>query len=184
MKKLTLVSLLLIIVASIILVGACAGSKPMASDDNSGETRPVKQLEGVGTKPGQTAPPFELASVKGEKVSMESLQGSPAVLVFWSYYCPSCEEEAPHINKLQSEFGNQGVQVVGINIGESEARTMNGIKDWGIKYQVARDEGSKVTTRFGVIGTPTIIILDKNGKVKYNGNKLPEDYPKILDKIV
>lgn len=185
MKKFNLIAILLLTIA-IAVFSACSTSNATVKDtaDNKAETKQAKTTEKRGTQLGNIAPEFELNSVKGEKVSFESLKGNPSVLVFWSYYCPVCEEEAPKINKLNAQFKEKGVQVVGINIGESDARVQGGIKDFGIKYTVARDEGSKVTKQFGVIGTPTVIFLDKDGVVKYNGNELPEDYAKRLDSLL
>ena len=136
-----------------------------------------------GTATGQTAPDFELAANDGSKVSLEGLKGKVGVLVFWSAYCSSCKEEAPKINQLAAEFKEKGVEVVGINVGESVARTQEGIEDFEIKYAVARDEGAHVTKSYGVIGTPTVIFLDKKGVVRYNGNELPANYADQLDTI-
>lgn len=168
-----------------VIISACTSSTATEKKQTSQAERSAgEDTDKRGTKLGETAPDFELASVKGDKISLETLKGNPAVLVFWSYYCPSCEEEAPHINKLNDEFASKGVKVIGINVGESKTRIEGGIRDFGIKYTVAGDEGSKVTKSFGVIGTPTVIFLDENGVVKYNGNKLPEDYAKRLATLV
>ena len=187
MKNIKLIAFLSLALVSAFVISACTGStatKTEKAESSDPSTTAAEKAETRGTKVGNLAPEFKLASVKGEAVSLDSLKGNPAVLVFWSYYCTSCEEEAPHINKLNAEFARKGVQVVGINIGESEARTQSGIKDWSIEYTVARDEGRKVTQKYGVIGTPTVIFLDKDGVIKYNGNELPKDYSEKLNSLV
>ncbi len=67
-----------------------------------------------GTSIGNTAPDFQLANTNGTPVSLDSLRGQPAVLVFWTAWCPSCKEEAPHINELAAKYEAQGVRVLGI----------------------------------------------------------------------
>ncbi|MCA1602317.1 MAG: TlpA family protein disulfide reductase [Acidobacteria bacterium] len=34
----------------------------------------------------------------GSQVSLADLRGRPAVLIFWTAWCPVCKEEAPHFN--------------------------------------------------------------------------------------
>jgi len=76
------------------------------------------------------------------------------------------------------------VRVLGINIQDSEARTAGGVKDFGIKYAVARDADASIAKLYKVIGTPTVIFLDKDGVVRYTGNELPADYSAQLDKLL
>ncbi|HEX7316473.1 MAG TPA: TlpA disulfide reductase family protein [Pyrinomonadaceae bacterium] len=138
----------------------------------------------VGTALGETAPEFQLAQQDGSPVSPQLLRGQPAVLVFWTAWCPSCKEEAPHVNELAAKYEPQGVRVVGINIQDSPARLAGGVKDFGIKYGVASDADASVARRYKVVGTPTIVFLDKQGVVQYFGNELPQDYAARLDGLL
>ncbi len=133
---------------------------------------------------GNLAPEFELAKLDGTTVSFQDLQGEPAVIVFWTAWCPSCKEEAPEINRLAANFGGKGLRVLGINIGEGEARVREGIKDFGIEYDVVRDADASVAKRYGVIGTPTIVFLDRDGITRYVGNELPSDYAARLNAVI
>ena len=63
-------------------------------------------------KVGSLAPEFELAKLDGAKISSGNFVGQPAVLVFWTAWCPSCKEEAPHINKLAAQYQSRGVRVL------------------------------------------------------------------------
>lgn len=134
----------------------------------------------IGTAVGDTAPDFQLAGLNGEQLKLADLYGQPAVLIFWTAWCPVCREEAPHFNALAAKYEPQGVRVVGINIQDSAARTEGGVKDFGIRYRVVRDPDAGVTRRYKVAGTPTIVFLDRNGVVRYFGNELPGDYPARL----
>lgn len=138
----------------------------------------------VGTSVGDTAPDFQLAQQDGAQVSPQALRGQPAVLIFWTAWCPSCKEEAPHINELAAKYEPQGVRVVGINIQDSPARLAGGVRDFGIKYAVASDADATIARRYKVVGTPTIVFLDKQGVVQYFGNELPQDYAARLDALL
>lgn len=132
---------------------------------------------------GEKAPAFELTKTDGIKTSLEILNGKPAVLVFWSLYCSKCKMETPQLNQLKKEFAPKGVEVIGINTGETEEEIKEGVESFGIEYAVAADEGKKVMQKFGAVGTPTIIFLDKEGKIQFYGSKLPEDYAERLNSM-
>jgi len=120
----------------------------------------------------------------GATVSLADLRGHPAVLVFWTAWCPVCKEEALHFNQLAAQYEPRGVRVLGINIQDSFARTEAGIKEFGIRYPVARDPDATVTRRYKVTGTPTVIFLGPHGTVRYFGNELPADYSAQLNALL
>ena len=138
----------------------------------------------TGTGVGDAAPDFRLTKMDGSDISLGDLRGRPVVLIFWTAWCPVCKEEAPHFNALAERYGPRGVQVLGINIKDSMARTESGIEEFGIRYAVARDADASLARRYRVTGTPTVIILDRNGVVHYFGNELPADYNARLDSLL
>jgi len=177
--------------ALILIAGATvAGCSPVGSKTERNGEAPVRIESGgaaalkIGTAIGDIAPDFQLVRQDGSQVSPQALRGQPAVLVFWTAWCPSCKEEAPHINELAAKYEPQGVRVVGINIQDSPARLAGGVKDFGIKYAVASDADATVARRYKVVGTPTVVFLDKQGVVKYFGNELPKDYAAQLDALL
>ncbi|HKY29613.1 MAG TPA: TlpA disulfide reductase family protein [Pyrinomonadaceae bacterium] len=138
----------------------------------------------VGTEVGNSAPDFRLTKIDGSQISLADLKGRPAVLIFWTAWCPICKEEAPLFNALAEKYEPRGVHVLGINIQDSVARTEGGINDFGIRYRVARDADASVARRYRVTGTPTIVLLDRQGVVHYFGNGLPSDYGERLDAML
>ncbi len=153
--------------------------KAVVTANSASERTPTR-----GTALGNIAPDFQLARTDGSTVKFDDLRGQPAVLVFWTAWCPSCKEEAPHVNELAAKFEPRGVRVLGINIQDSPARLAGGVKEFGIKYGVASDSDAAVARRYKVVGTPTIVFLDEQGIVRYFGNELPEDYAAQLDALL
>jgi peroxiredoxin len=172
-----------ITLVGLILAGCSAqGSKNnVASEPAAKSTAPSSK---IGTSVGDIAPDFQLAGLDGVQLKLTDLRGQPAVLIFWTAWCPVCKEEAPHFNRLATAYEPQGVRVVGINIQDSVARTEGGVRDFGIKYTVVRDADAHIARLYKVIGTPTIVFLDRNGTVRYFGNELPVDYPSRLEELI
>jgi peroxiredoxin len=180
MNKLTI--FIIFVFGTVLSIGLSACG---VESGESAKAEPVQtQQDPRGTSVGQLAPEFELTKTDGTPITLKDLEGNPAMIVFWTAWCPVCKEEAPHVNKIFEEFGPKGLNVVGINIGESEARVNEGIKEFGIKYTVAKDTSTDVAKSYKVVGTPTVVILDSKGTVNYFGNEIPKDYRERLEKLL
>jgi len=180
------------------LAALCIGLAGCAASERAGDTTttttpaaankatgaPGAMTTTSGTAVGNLAPQFQLTQTDGGQVSLDTLRGKPAVIVFWTAWCPLCKEEAPHINQLAAQYETKGVRVLGINIQDSEARTAGGVREFDIKYPVARDADAKIAKLYKVQGTPTVIFLDKEGVIRYTGNELPKDYSTQLDALL
>lgn len=190
MKKTKFSVLIVLAIAMALFISACSDpnesvSKGTERDVSRSEIKKdEKPTRTNGLEVGAETPTFELTKSDGAKFSNESIKGKPAVLVFWSLYCSKCKKETPQINQLAKEYNAKGVEVVGINIGETKEEMEKGVKSFGIEYPVAEDSGKGVMQKFGAIGTPTIVFLDKEGKVRFYGNKIPEDYKERLNSMV
>jgi peroxiredoxin len=61
------------------------------------------------------APDFELADYTGKKFSLESFRGKVVLLEFFRSGCPTCQQEAPFLEKLYQDYKGKGVVIVGIS---------------------------------------------------------------------
>jgi peroxiredoxin len=167
-----------------IALAACSASRSKTEQSRAAKSQNSAGSSSIGTVVGDTAPDFLLTGLDGKQLKLADLHGQPAVLIFWTAWCPVCKEEAPHFNQLAATYEPQGVRVVGINIQDSPARTEGGVREFGIQYRVVRDADASVTHRYKVTGTPTIIFLDRKGIVRYFGNELPADYAARLSELI
>jgi peroxiredoxin len=136
---------------------------------------------------GEAAPDFKLTTLDGKPVTLADYKGKkPLMLVFWATWCPVCKKEIPQINRMAADFGPKGLAVLAVNVGvnDSAAKAAAYRDKYGLDYPVAFDEGSTVTRAFGVAGTPTILIADKNGIVRYRGSAVPEDLTDHFTKLL
>ncbi len=136
---------------------------------------------------GDVAPAFQIQTMSNTMVDTRALKGEkPIVLVFWATWCPECKKEIPDINKLYKQIKPIGMALLAVDVGinDSEAKVKRYIEKYGLSYPVAFDKGAKITKDFNVQGTPTVIVLDKNGIVRYRGVHIPKDlkahYAKLM----
>ncbi len=136
---------------------------------------------------GDKVPDYSFSTLDGGRVDAADISGTNAVMmVFWATWCPHCKEEIPDINKLHKKYGPKGLKVVGVNVGvnDSAKRVKKYMKKYKIGYPVAYDKGSVVTKSFGVQGTPTVIIIDRKGTMRYRSHALPKDLGEHFDSLM
>ena len=156
----------------------------LASDLGNVRAVTATPKQQAGANVGDAAPEFQLQQINRQTISLADLRGHPVVLIFWTSWCSICKAEAPEVNRLARRHRASGIQLLGINIRESEKRTREGIKDFRIRYSVARDADASVARRYQVTATPTVIFIDAQGTVSYRGNRLPEDYDRRLEALL
>jgi len=80
------------------------------------------------------------------------------------------------VERLYKRLGGE-IEFIGINVGinEREKGVRGYVKEKNLTFTIIYDENQKVTKTFGVMGTPTHIITDRKGFVRYRDAKFPED---------
>ena len=126
----------------------------------------------VTVKPGEPAPCVTITQmdVKGEasRSSCEtSVAGKNLVLEFFATDCHWCVQNLPVFEGFAAKFkGRASFRVVGEDKDPNLLRAFFGKRDFS-NYEVAFDCESKVYDAFGIRGTPTLIVIGPNKKVKY-----------------
>jgi thiol-disulfide isomerase/thioredoxin len=96
------------------------------------------------------------------------MEGQGVVLNFWATWCVPCREEMPEFVKAQREWGDRGLQFVGIAIDEVEKVKVFGA-ELGLNYPVliggfgAIELSKTMGNRLGAL--PFTIIVDRSGRV-------------------
>jgi cytochrome c biogenesis protein CcmG, thiol:disulfide interchange protein DsbE len=112
------------------------------------------------TDVGRGAPEFELELLGGGTLSSDELQGRPVVLNFFASWCVPCREEAPLFETVYRDYKDEGLQVVGVNIRDSEPDARGFIEEFEISYPVVRDPQEILATDIGVLGLPETYFID------------------------
>ena len=114
------------------------------------------------TDEGRTAPDFELELLGGGTLSSDELLGRPVVLNFFASWCVPCREEAPLFEAVYQDYRDAGLQVIGVNIRDSEPDAMGFVEEFQISYPVVRDPQEILATDIGVLGLPETYFIDDN----------------------
>ena len=79
-----------------------------------------EQQQGANLTVGDSLPEFQVQMSNGVIVSNLTLQGTPALIVFFNTGCPDCQRELPIVQQLYLQMSNNEVQVVCISRAQTE----------------------------------------------------------------
>jgi len=155
-------------------------------------TPPVTSITSAGEK-GE-APDFVLRrltpnGLSDETFTLSSARGRVVFLDFAWWRCPHCNNMEPVIKDLYSEFSGRGVVFVTVLIDDRQSSVSESarfVAQHGISWIALWDEGSRVSGLYGVKGTPTYVIIDRNGKIvsAVSGEQPKEYLASILNSVL
>jgi len=98
-------------------------------------------------------------------------EGKPMIVEFWATWCPPCRSSIPHLNEIHAKYKDKGLQIVGIT-DEDRAKIKKFEKEVPIEYAVALDANGKYAKPFGIQGIPHAVLVDKTGKIVWEGHPM------------
>jgi len=109
------------------------------------------------------------SSFDGTDFDIASLKGKYVLVYFWSASSRPCEQEHPYMLSVYNRYKDKGFEIVGIGLDEKKSDARDFLKKLSIPWLNlwdSRENGvSKVMESYGVSAIPTVILLDKEGKV-------------------
>lgn len=130
-----------------------------------------------------------LPDMQGKQRSLAEWQGKVLIVNFWATWCPPCLKEIPEFIALQNEYGDQGLQFVGIAIEDREP-VAQFLQAREINYPIllAEETGTSISVKLGNIiqAVPYSVIIDRAGNIVHghpgelSGEKIVEVISPLL----
>ena len=178
----------LLIFAAILAAAAIACS---SNDDSNNDF--VSSAGSGDLAPDLTVSMFQGQDVVGgNKVTLSGLIGGrPIVLNFWAGLCPPCRAEMPDLQEFNEDFQDRAL-LLGVDLGQftglgntDDAKKL--LSDLAITYPAGFTSDSDVIRNYQVLGMPTTIFIDREGRIfnrwtgALNKNVLIEKTQEMLD---
>ncbi|WP_051238784.1 TlpA family protein disulfide reductase [Gaetbulibacter saemankumensis] len=120
--------------------------------------------------PGQEAPKFKFEDVNGNMIALEDFKGKYVFIDVWNIYCGPCIKQIPYLRKYEEELKNENIEFIGVSCDKQEEKQK--WRDFVAKkemvgHQLIMDNGrnSRFLADYQIIGFPTFIIVDPEGKM-------------------
>jgi len=120
----------------------------------------------VGLNQGDLAPDFTLTELNGRDMSLSDLRGQAVILNFWATWCFPCREEMPLLDKEYQAKKEDGLVVVGVNVGESPTQVQEFVDEIGVTFPIWLDQSQQVSRRYRVFGLPSTFFIDREGVIQ------------------
>lgn len=147
---------------ALVLVVACAACSWLPVADDGGPVTTWAAADRVA------APAVVAATIAGEQLALADLDGV-VVVNFWASWCGPCVEEIPHLQAIATQYADQGVQVVGVNSGDTSlANAQRFAGDNDLVFPSWFDPDEAIAASFDEVaplGLPTTMILDAEHRV-------------------
>jgi len=107
-----------------------------------------------------------------EPLALADLRGRVVLIEFWTYGCYNCTNTLPSVKSWDERYRERGLTIIGVHTPESEREKILGnvrrqVRSLGIRYAVVADNDFETWRAYGVKAWPTIVILDKQGRVRW-----------------
>ena len=131
------------------------------------------------------APAFTLPEIKGGQVSLADLRGKVVLLNFWATWCPPCRREIPDFISLQTQYGAEGLQIVGIGTDEP-MKVRAYAEENGMNYPVLYGTDDVALAYGGIDAIPTTFLIDRQGRIasRYVGLRSREEFEQAIRKLL
>ena len=156
------------LVCGLVLLASCNATDVKVSE---------KKTPVVSAPPANTTypmPPIETNSINnmgwtvsdGKRSLFSEYKGKVLVLDYYATWCNPCRKSVPHLIELQKKHAEQGLQVIGLNVGgpEDVDKVPDFAKELGIQYPLAIPDDELVSFMLGDENSiPQTFIFDRQG---------------------
>ena len=111
---------------------------------------------------------FTGTTLSGAPFNGASLQGKPAVLWFWTPWCPVCNAEAPHVSQVAA--ANSGVTFVGIAAHSDVGAMQDFVAKYHLNFTNLNDANGSIWARYDVPWQPAYVFYRANGSSTFVNN--------------
>jgi thiol-disulfide isomerase/thioredoxin len=121
---------------------------------------------------GQVAPSFAVTTIDGSRISSNDITG-PLMLEVFATWCPHCQREAPIIEELQREIGDQ-LSIVAVSGSDVASDTtspasLDDVREFAqrfkVNYPIAFDADLVVAQKYLQGGFPTIVFVNGDKRI-------------------
>ena len=152
-----------IALGTLLLLAAPAAAAPAAPAFT------ITRLDGAG--------PFDSRAHIGKHVLVVRFQAS---------WCKVCGEEAPGLERIYQKYRASGVELVSVQVQDTEADARQFLKANKASYPAGLDPRLRIANRFGFRGTPYTVVINKRGEMvaRIHGRADEARLSRILDPLL
>lgn len=134
---------------------------------------------------GEQAPDFTLMDLNGEEHQLSDYKGQGVFVNFWGTWCKPCEKEFPLMEKQYQVYKDQGVQILAVNIAQSDYEVRQFAEQRDLTFPIVIDKTKSVMEAYNIRPLPTTLLVNAEGKIEkiITGEMSEEDIKSYMEQI-
>lgn len=105
-------------------------------------------------------------SLDGSAIDLQTMRGRVVWLNFWTTTCVPCRTEMPAMQRLVEQYADEGLIIVGIDVGEGADSVGAFVDELGVRYPIVLDFDSAIFNRYSpLFGVPRHYFVDRGGTI-------------------
>jgi len=114
---------------------------------------------------GKDAADFKFRSLDGKEFSLQALRGKVVLLDFWATWCGPCRKDMPALERIYGEFGDRGLVMLGMNVGEDREAVSKFLAANKLSYPIVLAGQMEMLESYSVTAFPTVVLIGREGKI-------------------
>ena len=134
---------------------------------------------------GDEAPDFTLVDLNGEEHRLSDYKGQGVFLNFWGTWCKPCAKEMPAMDRQYEVYKDQGVQILAVNIAQSNFEVERFADQYGLDFPIVIDKTKSVMEAYNIDPLPTTLLINPEGEIEkiVRGEMTEQDIALFMEQI-
>ncbi len=148
----------------------------------------ARKAKGAKIRLGLVGNPLQLAgkTIEGKAFDLAQYRGKTVLVQYWATWCELCKQDMQQLKTVQAKYSQKGFSVVGVNL-DNDVRAANQYLvenrwPWPQLFETGGME-SRFANELGIMTLPTMVLIDKNGRVlrrNIHASELDGELSKLL----
>ncbi len=107
-------------------------------------------------------------TLDGKTATLDLFRGRTVLIHYWATWCEPCKQDLAVLKQVQAKYAKQGFTLLGINLDTDRSTAIAYLQTNPLSWPQMHEPGgldSLPATELGVLTLPTMILIDKEGKV-------------------
>lgn len=126
--------------------------------------------------------PLEIAgtTLNGDAFDWKAYRGKAVIVDFWATWCGPCVREMPNVKAAYEKYQKKGFEIVGVSLDQDIEALASFVEEHKIPWSTLAGDGTQeLAQKYGVRGIPTLMLVDKDGKVVAVSHRIEQLIPEL-----